>query len=214
MRSASLTISQQHEAIALYQKGLSARQVAEHFNVKIDAIYYPLRRFKIPRRTASESNRLVFEAKPLSFEIKTHLSADEERLKLAAVMVYWAEGYKIGHSVDFANSDPGMALLFRKFLKDICQVDERRLQCKLYCYQGQDVAGLIDFWSSLLDIAKTQFTRPYVTESSSGPRGPRMVHGLIHVCYSDKRLLKQILRWIDEYMHECVDGRVVNYTSL
>jgi len=201
---AALTPKQQKEAARLYRNGLSAQQVADHFGVGLDASYYALRKQKVPRRTARESNRIRFEAKPLSYNLKTKLSKIEERLKEAAIMLYWAEGYKVGaHSIDFANSDPKMALLFKRFLSKICRVDEKRIRGHLYCYEGQDIKVLTKYWSDLLSIPERQFIKPYVKKAAApGPRGPRMLHGLVHIVYCDTKLLRQILTWIEEYSHD------------
>lgn len=207
---ASLSSIQQDEAVRLYQSGLSAQQIADRFGVSIHATYYTLRKFNIPRRPANESNRIRFESKQLSFEIRTDLSPAEEELKLAAVMLYWAEGYKVGKqvTVDFANSNPYMAVIFRRFLSDICRIDEKRLRVHLYCYEGQNVAKLTRYWSQLLSIPVNQFTKPYIKHSStSGSQGPRMIHGLAHICYSDKKLLRQILKWIEEYQLDLTNTR-------
>lgn len=216
MIRASLSEKDQQKAIALYLDGLSAKQVADTLGVSIGAIYYPLRRFKISRRTSAQSNTIRFNQKPLSYSIKSHLSPHEEQLKLAAVMLYWAEGYKIGKGIDFANSDPTMALLFRRFLTTICGINEKRLRCNIYCYEGQDVKKLTAFWSTFLNVPSDQFTKPYIKAPAvgRGSRGPRMVHGLIHLCYSDLRLLRQIQVWIAEYSDICVGGGVVNRTRL
>jgi len=197
---ATLSPGEQREAARRYQGGMSAQQVADSFGIKIDAVYYALRRLQVSRRTAAETNQIRFEAKPLSFKLKTRLTPREKRLKLAALMLYWAEGYKAGtQMVDFANSDPGVALIFKKFLSEICQVDERRIRGHIYCYEGQNVVELTRYWSQLLSIPETQFIKPYVKKAAvPGPRGPRMIHGLVHVCYSDKKLLRQILAWIGE----------------
>ncbi len=214
---ATLKLEQQREAISLYRNGLSAQQIAHHFGVKIDAIYYTLRYFKIHRRTTQESNRIRFETKPLSYHIKEKLTSVEERLRLAAVMLYWAEGFKVGkqQTVDFANSDPYMILIFTNFLRNICQIDEKRLRACIYCYEGQDVDALTKFWSNVLSIPASQFTKPYIKRAAMpGPRGPRMIHGLVHVRYCDKKLLRQILEWIEKYCHESVGGGVVNRTTL
>jgi hypothetical protein len=212
---ATLTVEQQWQAASLYTKGKSAREIAAIFGVSIDATYYALRRLGVPRRSASENGRMRFEAKPLSFAIKSVLTPEDESLKLAAVMLYWAEGYKAGgQAVDFANSDPNMALMFVKFLREICGVDELRLRCSLYCYEGQDVGKLTVFWSDLLKIPPNRFVRPYIKRGAPGPRGPRMIHGLVHIRYCDKKLLRQILQWIEDLTNECVGGGVVNRTTL
>jgi hypothetical protein len=202
MHRTTLSGEKQYEAVRLYRYGLSAQQVAERLTVGIDAVYYLLRRLKISRRTTRESNRLRFEATPLSYQLKTELTLADEKLKLAGVMLYWAEGYKVGrqNTIDFANSDPAMIVLFKKFLDEICGVNKKKIRCHLYCYQGQDTSSLTRFWSRLLTIPETQFSKPYInTKSAPGPRGPRMVHGTLHLCYSDTRLLRQILSWIGEY---------------
>lgn len=210
---AALLPQKQKEAARLYKSGLSASQVAQHFGVSLDATYYALRRLKIVRRTAQETNRIRFEAKPLSYNLKQKLTEREKRLKFAGIMLYWAEGYKVGkqQTIDFANSDPRMALIFKRFLSEICRIDEKRVRGHIYCYEGQNTKLLTRYWSHLLSIPERQFIKPYVKNAAApGPRGPRMVHGLVHICYSDKKLLRQILQWIEEYCQECVGTQVVN----
>ncbi len=213
---AALSSKQQMEAARLYRSGLSAQQVADHFKVSIDASYYALRQLKVMRRTAQEANRIRFEAKPLSYNLKEKLTPAEERLKFAAVMLYWAEGYKVGRNViDFANSDPKMALIFKRFLTTICRVDEKRIRGHIYCYEGQNITELTRYWSRLLSIPEKQFIKPYVKKATvPGPRGPRMLHGLVHIVYCDTKLLRQILEWIEEYCQECVGTQAVNGDAL
>ena len=209
--AATLTSEQQQLAAQLYLSGMSTRQVAEHFDISLGAAFYALRTQAVPRRGIAESNRLQFEAKPLSYKVREKLNSRDKQLKLAAVMLYWAEGYKVGNAVDFANSDPNMAFLFRAFLSRICGIDERKLRCSLFCYPGQDVSNLTNYWSELLSVPASQFTKPYVSKvSKPGPRGPRMKHGLVHIRYCDKKLLRQLLLWIEELTEECVGGGVVN----
>lgn len=201
---AALSPKQQKEVARLYLGGLSAQQVADHFKVSLDASYYALRHTRVKRRTAQETNRIRFEAKPLSYDLKRKLSKEEERLKISAVMLYWAEGYKVGRgTVDFANSDPDMVVIFWKFLSEICRVDKKRVRLHLYAYEGQDIQNLMQFWCTLLDLPRQHFIKPYIKKAAvPGPRGPRMVHGLVHIRYSDTKLLRHILQWIDEYRQD------------
>lgn len=209
---AQLSQPQQLTAISLYKSGLSAQQVAHELSVSLNAIFYILRRYEVPRRSSQESNRIRFENQGLSYCIKESLNEEEQALKLAATMLYWAEGYKIGRNViDFANSDPAMVLIFARFLREICGVSEKKLRVSLYCYEGQDIEALHQFWSNTLHISRNQFIKPYIKAASNqGSRGPRMIHGLVHVRYYDTKLLTQILAWIDEYQQKCVGGGVVN----
>jgi DNA-binding CsgD family transcriptional regulator len=211
------SLTQRENIAQLYRTGLSAREIAEKTNTGIDAVYYTLRLLKVARRSHSENSKTRFARKPLSYHIKTSLSQSEELLKTASIMLYWAEGYKVGDmtTIDFANSDPAMALIFTKFLREICRVDETRIRAKLYCYDGQNVRLLTKFWSEYLSIPASQFTKPYVKAAANqGTRGPRMLHGLVHVRYCDKKLHRQILDWITEYQQLCVGGGVVNRRGL
>ena len=197
---AALSSEQQIAAASLYQTGKSAKQVADHFDVRLDAVMYALRKLNVPRRSIQESNRLRFEGKELSYRVKTNLTDADEALKLAAIMLYWAEGYKAGGTtVDFANSDPDMVRIFIRFLREICGVEESKIRGHLYCYEGQDVGKIRRLWSKVLAIPESKFSKPYIKQGSPGSRGPRMLNGLVHVRYCDKKLLKQVLVWIEEY---------------
>jgi hypothetical protein len=180
---------------------LSAREISEQLEVSLDAVYYILRKHNIRRRTPAENNALLFARKPLSYSVKSRLSSQDEQLKLTGCLLYWCEGYKTekSHTVDFANSDINMVTLFLRFLRTICGVDESRLRVFLYCHESNRQQALIAFWSNQLHIPATQFTKPYVMKRSSLEKNSKMPYGLVHVRYADKKLLRQILTWIDEY---------------
>ena len=189
------------------------QDVAEKLNVSIDAVSYFMRKNLLERRSVSENSALLFGRKPLSYKIKGTLSTSEIELKIAGVMLYWAEGYKTSKSkgVDLANADPFMIETFVKFLRVICGVDHRRLRVLLYCYSNQNTEQLIDFWSKLTKIPKSQFTRPYIREDFRKEKEGKMKYGMVHVRYADKKLLYQVMHWIEEFkLKHCVGTQVVN----
>ena len=184
-----------------FKKLYSAREVADVLNISIDAVYYFMRRQDIKRRGLSEQNKIVFERKPISFRVKSKLSQEDQKLKTVGVVLYWGEGYKAASSagIDFTNSDPHMIAVFTHFLRRICGVNPDRLRVLLYCYSNQDVTKLIQFWSSLTNIPKKQFTKPYVRQNFKGKGIGKMPHGLVHIRYMDKKLLILMREWIGEY---------------
>jgi len=188
--------------VQLYKENtLSAQQIADRTGVSIDAVYYAMRKYKIPRRNASENSKILFERKPTSFRIKKKLTQREKDLKRAAIMLYWAEGLKTRGSagIDFANSDVDMQILFITFLRNICGVDEKRIRIYLYCFDNQDTLKLIQFWSKTLSISTSQFTKPYIRTNYQLEKKHKMPYGLVHIRYMDKKLLWQVLDWIAEY---------------
>ncbi len=173
--------------------------IAKHYGVSIDAVVYFMRKHEVKRRSARESALALFERKPFSYHVKENLSREEQILKAAAVMLYWAEGSKSAKyaAVDFANSDPDMIKIFVKFLRTICRVDENRIRIYLYCYANQNVNELKRYWSRITEIPIRQFTQPYVRQDYQ-ENGRKMKHGMIHVRYADKKLLEQMKSWIHE----------------
>jgi transposase len=194
-----------------YKKGYSAREIGEFFGKSTSRIYDFMKKYGLPRRTPSESNNLVYLRQKPSFSLKKNLTRGEEKLKIAGIMLYWAEGYKNlgkktrGGTIDLGNSDPKMIRLFLKFLRGICGVDENRLRVRLYCYANQNVDSIKKYWSKITGIPLKQFMRPYIREDFSPDKINKMKYGLAHIVYSDKKLFLQIKNWIEQYLNENID---------
>lgn len=192
MPGKTITPQQECQVKELYQGGLTGPEISLRINVSVKQVYDSLRRQNIPRKSIVEQNRLRFRRSPLSFNFKEKLSLKERDLLVAGLMLYYGEGAKAGHTVDFANSDPMLLGLFLKFLKDICGIDEKKLRFYLYCFSDQKSKALIQFWCSHLGVESGQFTKPYIRSTLN--RGKRtMTNGVLHIRYSDKRLLEKIL---------------------
>lgn len=179
------------------------QEVANTLGISINAVTYFMRKNGITRRSAQDASALLFKKKPASFKERISLSKNQERLRLAALMLYWAEGYKSSNAntVDFANSDPEMIAIFVSSLREIYQVDEKRLRVLLYCYSDQNIPKLITFWSKLTHISKKQFSKPYVL-SDFRENGRKMKYGMVHIRYADKKLFLCIMGAIDSLKRE------------
>lgn len=176
----------------LYQKDFTGQAISSRLKISLKQVYDSLRRQGIPRKSLLEQNRRRFREKPLSFTFKERMSPGERELLVAGLMLYYGEGAKTGNTVDFANSDPMLLRLFLKFLRIICGVDTKRLRFYLYCFSDQDSGSLMRFWCSHLGVESGQFTKPYVRSTLN--KGKRtMKNGVLHIRYSDKRLLEKIL---------------------
>jgi hypothetical protein len=183
-----------------YKNGLSAQKVAKKLGVSIDAVFYCMRKNKLKRRSKEESNSIRYEKSAPSFKLKKIKSEKLRTLKTIGIMLYWGEGYKAGNDmVDFANSDEDMIVLFVEFLRKICGINEKKLRVYSYFYSNHNISKNIKYWSKITKIPKKQFTKPYIRHDFRENKKNKMIHGLIHIRYGDKKLLNLIKNWINEY---------------
>lgn len=181
-------------------EGLSMREIAAQLRVTDDAVVYAMRKYNIHRRSLLETSRLRFQKKKPSFTKIKKLSPLAHDLRIAGCMLYWGEGAKSIRSatVDLANSDPDIIRTFLSFLRTNYILDEKKFRIYLYCYSNQNIQHLVKFWSEHTSIPLKQFSKPYVRKDFS-LTARTMEYGMIHVRYSDKKLLLDILHQIDQF---------------
>ncbi len=193
------TSEQEHLVREYYAGGFSGSEISSKTGLSLKQIYSALHRMRVSMRSCSEQNRVRFQKKPLSFNFKEDLLPTEKELLVAGIMLYYGEGAKTGHTVDFANGDVRLLKVFLKFLREICRVDAERLRFYLYCFSSKNSEQLIRFWCSQLSVEPRQFTKPYVRSTLN--RGNRtLANGVLHIRYSDKRLLEKVLSIGQELM--------------
>lgn len=183
----------------LYNKnGLSASEIARKYNISVWRVISFMRRNKLKRRKPSETLELQFERKALTFNKKKNLDEKGQKLLFSGLSLYWAEGSKVNtHTVDFANSNENMLLIFLRMLRDIYSVDEKKLRVYIYCFANQNTEELIKHWSAKLKIPMSQFSKPYIRKDFKIEKIDKMPFGLVHIRYNDMKLLRQILSDID-----------------
>lgn len=180
---------------------LNVGQTAKKLDVSFWSLYDFMKKNNIPRRLPSEANYLVNKDKP-QFIIREHLDEEKQKLKIAGIMLYWAEGTLSGQTVDFVNSNPDMVRLFLNFLREICGISNKRLRLYLYTYSYLGLENTMYYWSKITDIPISQFTKPYVRKGNLNLSNRKLPYGLVHIRYNDKRLLETISNWIKSYKRD------------
>lgn len=191
----------QDSIIDLYKKGYSMMQIAQQFNLSVSTVRYWLEKNNIKRRSVSEAitNLHVIKFHKEPFKLKGSLSALDRELKISGVMLYWGEGAKNGNTVKFTNSDLEMIKVFLNFLRNICGISESRLKVLVHMYPDQDKNKLEQFWSNITNIPPNRFYKSYIHQGKIGTYKNKSKYGTLAINYSDKKLLKIILSWIEEY---------------
>lgn len=180
---------------------LSIGQIATRFKMPASSVVYYLDKHKVKMRSRSEAvtRWYITEFAKKPFVLKKNLSQREKALKLAGVMLYWAEGAKGGGGVKFVNSDPAMIKLFLSFLREVCGIYDDRLKLLIHLYPDHNNADLKKFWSEVTGVPESNFYQSYVHVGKTGTYKNKSLYGTLAVNYSDKKLLTQINSWTKEY---------------
>jgi len=128
----------------------------------------------------------------------------DREVVIAGAVAYWCEGTKNkpyrqqDNRVSFINSDPGLILLFLRFLA-LVGVPRERLRCSVSIHESADVTAAQQFWQDVTRLPVEQFRRP--TLKRHNPKTNRMntgdgYHGclVIHVL-KGLELYRQIEGW-------------------
>jgi transposase len=128
--------------------------------------------------------------------------SDREVL-IAGAIAYWCEGsknkpYRRPNRVTFINGDPGLILLFLRFLT-VAGVTSDRLILRVQIHESADVAGAQQFWQKITGLPEDQFRSP--TLKRHNPRTIRKntgddYHGCLTIgVRRGVRLYRQIEGW-------------------
>lgn len=120
----------------------------------------------------------------------------QSELKLAGLMLYWAEGNK-KYRVGISNSDPGIIHLMMEWFRKICNISDEKFKIYLNIHSGQDESRIKNFWSDVVGIPLSQFGKSYIKKEGTGYRKNILYKGTIKIEIGDKNLLYKILGWIE-----------------
>lgn len=134
----------------------------------------------------------------------------KRELLILGASLYWGEGYKRPivkngvsrsyHPVSLSNSDPTLVMIFLKFLREICEVEETKIRAGLRIYQHHNAEQLLQFWVKLTKIPKERFEKFYygVSKSSLGKRPFNILpYGTIQIRINNTALYHKIMGWIE-----------------
>jgi hypothetical protein len=129
---------------------------------------------------------------------------EQDHLHLAGCMLYWAEGSKRRHAIEFTNSDPHMLLLFRRFLTDALRVDlaSIRLTINVYTGNGLTIEEIESHWLDLLGLPRSSVRKHAINHmptSSSGRAKNKLPFGVCTLRVHNTWMLQHIYGAIQEY---------------
>lgn len=126
---------------------------------------------------------------------------NQRELFIAAVALYWAEGFKKDTRFGFANTDPAMIRFCLKWLKECLGINNKEISLSVTVnISYQDKIGEIEkYWGKITGIPKTQFNKPFFQKTKwiKEYEKPDDYHGVLRI-----RIMKStdLLRKIKGYI--------------
>ena len=119
-------------------------------------------------------------------------------------MLYWAEGSRNRHAIEFVNSDPAMVVLFLRFLRACYAVPDAkvRVTCNLFADHEERQRGIEDFWLCELGLPRACLRKSTVnrySKHSKKKRRNKLPFGTCRLNVYDTRLVHEIRGAIQEY---------------
>ncbi len=120
----------------------------------------------------------------------------EREFFIAGILLYWAEGTKASPSVVcMTNTDPTMLVFFLRWL-EAQGVQKSRLKVKLHLYADMDIEKEISYWSDILSIPVSSFSKPYIKKSFFDKRKNykgRFGHGTCNLTFNNRDMYEFIM---------------------
>jgi hypothetical protein len=117
--------------------------------------------------------------------------------KLMLAMLYWGEGGKTGSCLNFTNSDPKLIAVYLKLLRLCFDIKPEKFYCCLHLHSYHDREKMIDFWSNVTGIAKSQI---YIyNKENSGKQKKLDYKGCINIRYFNYLFFNEVLMIIKRF---------------
>jgi hypothetical protein len=196
------------------ERRFSMMEVARELNVTHAKVWYWLKKFNIPRRSWSESSYIKqnFDGDP--FQVCESIGLEKRELFIAGLLLYWAEGTKGKHSIQIANLDHRMLVIFLRFLREICQIRERRLFLYVRVYKDFSLQGAREYWTKLLSISSDRVFVYCHTDKRSLKNRQWSPYGLATLEFHNIKLKQWLDASIEKLIQELLESNLCETKGL
>lgn len=173
------------KALVLRKQGLSYSQIKKTLNISKSTLSvwlrdYPLSKQRIRELRDWNEQRIEKYRETMRQKRETRLKGVYEIQKklilpfssrdlfVAGLFLYWGEGAKSRTDMlSISNTDPSIIKFFMNWLNKSFSVPKNKMHIQLHLYNDMNIDNELGFWSKMLKIPLTQFSRPYIKKTSS-----------------------------------------------
>jgi hypothetical protein len=180
-----MKIFEKRKAIKLRERGYSFAQISAELHISKSTASLWTRSVIMGPKGKSALEKRVKESRERSArllhsqKIDRLQKADDEADKLlekivcssqitvaALAMMFWCEGAKNNNRVVFVNSDSELVKAFIVMLSEVFIISREKIRVCIHLHDYHDKDETLQFWSSVLNIPISQFTKSFKKESN------------------------------------------------
>ena len=177
------------------------RDIARSFSVTPATVIYWMKKYNLRRCSGSECAYVKHNPEGDPFKIKKRLTKNDKELLLCGLMLYWAEGSRRNkHTIQMANLDYRLILLFIKFLKIICCLKEEKICLNIQLYKEFNREKTRNYWSRILGVPKRFISVHIHTDVRIKPNRQWSKYGIARIEIRNIKLKQWIDETLDKYL--------------
>lgn len=185
-----------------YLAGSSANEIAAKSGISEHKVNYWLSKMKVKKRTISEAIYLRSNKGGDPFSIVTEPEVSDPLLYGLGVGIYVGEGEKVSkHNIRVANGDFRVILAFRRFLINLCRVNQNKIRHSLVCSSDLRVEVVEKYWLGKLKLKGKVFGKiVQVPSRGEGTYKRKLSYGVCTLTFSNVKLKSWMMEQIDKVM--------------
>lgn len=178
----------------------SSKEISLLLHCSCKKVDYWLSVYGLPKRSISDAIYAKHNPNGDPFVVKDFEMDSQSFLYGLGLGLYWGEGNKANkNSIRLNNSSPQLIKKFILFLQKIYKVQKSDLRFWLQVFGDVDVENALIFWAKQLDVPRSQFMTPVVSElRGKGTYKNKSKHGVVAVCFHNTKLRNVICDAIDK----------------
>lgn len=126
----------------------------------------------------------------------------EDRIFLAGLMLYIAEGSKKHERFHFSNSDPYLVKFFIDWVIRFGKIERKDLKLRLYIHRVYADENCESFWSEFLSMPRSQFLKTVFKPSSHTKKKNERYKGCIRVEAPGSEFYWKVMKWQELFYRE------------
>lgn len=188
-----------------FENKLSMAEIAKQLKVSEHKVQYWMEKHSLKRRSWSQATYCKRNPKGDPFSIKQITSTRQVFLQGLGLGLYWGEGTKADKfSVRISNSDPFFIQIFIKFLREIYQINEKKLRFALHIFSDINPEKTQKYWCQRLNISPAQFFKTQVINlKRKGTYKKKSKYGVLTLIFSNKKLRDHLIGELTKIESSC-----------